>query len=158
MFNTATIERLALVHPILKQRIAMLDALLPSLQFQVCQGIRTYEEQDALFAKVPAVTKAKGGYSAHNFGYAVDVVPEDITPGQPDWNIEHLAWKALLATAPACGLSEGAEWRTFPDNPHFYLKEFPANPTDAMREAYSAGGLDMVWRLMKMGFAGATNA
>ncbi|MEK4456343.1 M15 family metallopeptidase [Paenibacillus sp. FSL R10-2748] len=42
----------------------------------ITQGLRTYAEQDALYAqgrngdKRPKVTKVRGGYSNHNFGFA----------------------------------------------------------------------------------------
>ena len=113
--------------------------------------MRTYAEQDALYNLVPKVTEVKGGYSSHNFGYAVDVVPEDITPGQPDWNINHPAWQLILQTALKCGFAEGACWKTFPDNPHLYLVELPAEPTDQMRSDFATGGLTAVWSRWRVG-------
>ena len=150
MWSATSYARLQEVHPELKRRINQLDAMLPSLSLQATQGMRTWSEQDALYAlgrtePGAVVTDAKGGYSAHNFGYAVDLVPEDITPGQPDWNVGHPAWKRLLAAAPSCGLAEGANFRTFPDNPHFYLEELPATPTDPMRTMYMNQGLQAIW-------------
>jgi peptidoglycan LD-endopeptidase CwlK len=153
VFNGSSLARLALVHPALQARIRTLDALAPSLSIQVTQGLRTFAEQDAIYAQgrtAPGeiVSNVKGGYSAHNFGYAVDLVPEDVVPGQPDWNIEHPAWQTMLRVAPACGLAEGAQWRTFKDNPHFYLKELPADPNDTMRMLYSEeSGLANLWRI-----------
>ena len=44
------------------------------LQVRVSQGLRTIEEQNALYAKGPSVTKAKGGQSYHNYGLAFDMV------------------------------------------------------------------------------------
>ena len=149
--NANSTERLALVHPELQRRIKKLEAMLP-FDLEVTQGLRTWAEQDALYAQGrtvegPVVTDVKGGYSAHNFGYAVDVVPEDIEPGQPDWNIDHPAWRTLLEVAPSCGLAEGAAWRSFPDNPHLYLEELPAEPSDSMRAFFSTGGLEYVWAM-----------
>ena len=150
MFNAFSLARLAEVHPELARRVKQLDALVPSLSMQITQGLRTVAEQDALYAQGrttagAVVTQAKGGWSAHNFGYAVDVVPEDVIPGQADWNINSTAWQKILRIAPGCGLAEGAVWRSFPDNPHLYLDELPATPTDAMRIAFQAGGLQAVW-------------
>jgi len=115
----------------------------------VVQGIRTYLEQDGYFAigrTLPGkrVTDARGGHSAHNFGYAIDLCPEDLE-GHPDWNIKHPTWQRMLAVGLQVGLAEGCAWRTFPDNPHFYLKECPAEPTDAMRSIMLEKGLDGVW-------------
>lgn len=149
MFTATSIERLAEVHPELRRRIIHLDAMLPSLSLQVTQGYRTIAQQNALYAlgrtqPGAIVTNAQGGYSAHNFGYAVDLVPEDIMPGQPDWDPDHPAWKRLLLAAPSCGLAEGAMWRTYKDNPHFFLQEMPADPTDAMRALLSVD-LEALW-------------
>lgn len=149
------------MHPVLKRRIIALDALIPALSIQVTQGLRTYGEQEQLYAEgrtTPGseVTNAHGGFSAHNFGYAVDLVPEDITPGQPDWNIDHPAWKQLLFSAPKVGLAEGAVFRSFPDNPHFYLEEMPADPTQLMRDILAEeGNLQAVWGLWNAALAGA---
>jgi peptidoglycan L-alanyl-D-glutamate endopeptidase CwlK len=153
MFTTVSSQRLELVHPELKRRVTAMAAILDkeNIPIQVCQGLRTWSEQDALYAQGRThpgkiVTNAKGGQSAHNFGYAVDLVPEEIEPGQPDWNIEHPAWKRMLEVGAQCGLAEGALWRTFPDNPHFYLKEFPANPTDVMQQDFKDAGMVAVWQ------------
>jgi peptidoglycan L-alanyl-D-glutamate endopeptidase CwlK len=150
MLTAASFARLQQVHPELKRRVLQLDALIPSVSLQVTQGLRTWGQQDVLYQQgrtTPGaiVTDAAPGFSAHNFGYAVDVVPEDVIPGQPDWNVSHAAWQKILLMAPQCGLAEGAKWRTFPDNPHLYLKELPADPTDEMRAAFQNGGMAAIW-------------
>ena len=148
MFTQTSLARLDEVHPELKRRILQLDSLIPYTNIQISQGLRTYQEQNALFQQVPKVTMVGAGYSAHNFGYAVDVVPEDVIPGQPDWNIANPAWQKILSVAPSCGLAEGAQWRTFPDNPHLYLQECPATPTDIFRETFADLGLAAVFALV----------
>jgi hypothetical protein len=155
MLSDISLARLAQVHPELARRLHQLDAEIPSVNIQVDQGLRTWGEQNTIWLQGrktpgPVVTNAPAGYSAHNFGYAVDVVPEDVIPGQPDWNLSHPAWQKILAAAPGCGLAEGAKWcnaqgKPTPDNPHLYLAELPANPTDAMREQFTDGGLQAVW-------------
>lgn len=126
---------------------------------RVTRGLATWEEQDALFAQ-GGVTRARGGYSGHNFGYCADVVPDEPTfPGfQPDWNALHPAWKTILTLALHCGLAEGAQWRSFPDLPHLYLKECPATPTDAMRKTYEVSGMAGVWELIDGLLPKQTNA
>lgn len=146
MFTQTSLARLGALHPELRRRIFQLDSLVPNISLQVAQGYRTYTEQNSLFLQVPKVTDAGAGYSMHNFALAADLVPEDIMPGQPDWDITHPAWQKMLAVAPSCGLAEGAKWRTFVDNPHFYPAELPATPTDQMREWYADGGLAEVWK------------
>ena len=150
MLTDTSLARLHDVHPELMRRIVKLDVLLPALSIQVTQGLRTFSQQDILYAQgrtTPGniVTNVRGGMSAHNYAYAADLVPEDVIPGQPDWNVNSPAWQRMLAAAPAVGLAEGAKWRTFPDNPHFYLAELPANPTDQMYTTFLNGGLQAVW-------------
>jgi peptidoglycan LD-endopeptidase CwlK len=140
--------RLAQVHPELSRRIHQLAEMLPYM-LRVTQGLRTYAEQNALYDQgrtTPGkiVTEAKGGYSMHNFGLAVDVVPMSAS-GQPDWNDKDAQWAEILAKAPACGLAEGAAWRTFPDEPHLYPQEVPASPDDNMRYLFNEGGVQAVW-------------
>lgn len=161
--------RVAEVHPELGRRVHRLEAML-SFLLAVTQGLRTYPQQDALWAKgrttpgVPCihndvtrpigscpqhplglpVTKAKAGQSMHNFGLAVDGAP--LINGVIDWNGKDEKWAEILAKAPSCGLAEGAQWRTFPDEPHLYPRELPANPDDNLRYLYTEGGLTAVWK------------
>jgi hypothetical protein len=126
------------------------------IDIRVTQGLRSWAEQTALYEQGrtkpgPIVTKARPGYSAHNFGYAVDIVPdtEEFPTFTPDWNELDVRWKQILLLAKACGLEEGAMWRTFPDYPHLYLGELPANPTDLMRALFAEGGLEKLWASWK---------
>ena len=147
--NAISQARLQEVHPNLSYRIHQLAAFL-GFDLEVSRGLSTWAEQDVLYAQgrtVPGriITDAKGGYSAHNMGYAVDVFPEDVTLGQPDWNLSHPGWQKILSLAPGRGLAEGAKWCSFKDSPHLYLDELPATPTDAMRQQFLSGGLAEVW-------------
>ncbi len=176
--DAITQYRLAPLHPVLVARYTQLDSkcLERGINLRITQGLRTYAEQDALYAEgrtsagVPCVhlgitrpvgtcdehpfgltvTEARGGYSAHNFGYALDAVPNDPNfPGwHPDWDKRDMRWSELLGSAQDCLLAEGAAWRTFPDAPHFYLQECMATPNDDMRAEYAAGGLPAAWTLI----------
>lgn len=123
----------------------MSDALVAQgISIRVTQGLRTWEEQDALYSKVPKVTNAKGGYSYHNFGLAVDVVP--MTPFGPDWDINHPVWQKIITAGLAQGLQPGALWRTFKDFPHFQLTgSLPVSPNEYVRSTYAEHGIDGVW-------------
>ncbi len=139
------------------------------------QGVRTYHQQAEVYAKGrtvksdvacrhngivrpvgtcmvhplgATVTKAQPGWSQHQFGLAIDAEPDDPEqPGlQPDWNENHPGWAKLLLIARRHGLAEGAQWRSFPDYPHFYPVELPANPTDEQRQLYKTGGIEAVWK------------
>lgn len=122
MFTRTSNARLGEIHPELARRIRQLDEMVPSLSIQVVQGLRTWAQQEALYAQgrttagpgaaqVPGegslgkiVSNAPAGWSWHNFGLAVDVVPEDILPGQPDWDLNHPAWRKLVAAGESLGL------------------------------------------------------
>jgi peptidoglycan L-alanyl-D-glutamate endopeptidase CwlK len=144
-------ERLTHVHPELARRVHQLDQFLTAdgIDIHVVQGYRTYAEQDAIYAQgrtAPGkiVTMARGGYSMHCFGLAVDLDP--FRQGVPDWDASDSEWRDMLAKALTCGLAEGAQWEhDQEDNPQFYPQEVPAQPTSAMRTLYASGGLEAVW-------------
>ena len=173
--DSITQQRLAAVHPVLCARVTefLTDLEAKHGEFRVTQGLRTMNEQNALWyqgrkslltvngarAAVrwaaitdienrKTVTDAQAGYSAHNFGYAIDFVPANPSFPQftPDWNRTDSTWKEILSLAPSYGLSEGAAWCDFPDFPHLYLKELSASPTDDMRNTFTAAGLMSVWK------------
>lgn len=146
-------SRLSEVHPELSRRIHQLAALL-SFPILVTRGLSTWPQQEALYQQgrtTPGkiVTEAPAGHSMHNFGLAVDVAPTD---GHViDWNGKDAKWQEILAKAPSCGLAEGAQWRTFPDEPHLYPQEVPAAPDDRMRNLFSNGGIQAVWGSFNFG-------
>lgn len=141
------------VNPFLAAKVrAMADNLATQgITIIVVQGLRTIEEQDALYAQgrtTPGkiVTNAKGGQSWHNFGCAVDCAP--LNPdGSIDWNANHPQWKAMEAAGTAMGLVSGANWVRFVDAPHFQLTgKFPEGAPDTeARELFKTGGLRAVW-------------
>lgn len=145
-------ERLSLVAPALATLIrAMYEDLAaqsPSIHIRVTQGLRTKAEQDALYAKgrtTPGsiVTRAQGGFSAHNFGLAVDCCPDKIdgVPWSPDWDAADARYAAMVAAGEKQGLVCGANWHSIKDEPHFQIAGFPVTPTDAMRHDLGAGGM-----------------
>jgi len=84
---------------------------------------RDIEAQDALYAigrtvqkERKPVTNARGGHSWHNFRVAWDVVP--IQGGKAVWEDDTL-WREIIRIGKECGAEAGAEWKTFPDRPHF---------------------------------------
>lgn len=157
--NTASQERLDKVFPKLATKIRQLSTLLAAedIFLTVAQGLRTIEEQDALFFKgrdsdgdvinkAQIVTNARGGHSWHNFGLAVDCYPEG-TDLKIDWNPQHPQWKRMEVIGVSLGLCSGANWVRLVDAPHFQLTgRFPEGaPTDEVRELYKSGGLLAVW-------------
>lgn len=148
--------RLQEVAPLLSQKIHTLSTMLEQegIDIRVVQALRSWSEQDALYAQgrtAPGniVTNCRGGHSYHNFGMAVDCVPDDPShPGyQPDWNAAHPTWKRMETVGQSLGLDSGATWRTFPDAPHFQLTgRFPEGaPDDEVRQLFKDGGMQAIW-------------
>lgn len=113
----------------LKPKVQQLEADLVSacaqkgITFAVTQTLRTFAEQDALYAQgrtVPGtiVTNARGGYSFHNYGVAFDVCPT--IGGKFQWNNIAL-FDQIGAIGQSLGLEWGGAWAKFPDKPHFQL-------------------------------------
>lgn len=147
--NDTSQRRLDKVHPGLATRIqALLDALTQhGLQIEVVQGLRTFAEQDILFAQGrtrpgPIVTRARGGQSNHNYGLAVDLVP--FNGGQPNWNAPLGVWTTIGTEAEKLGLEWGGDWRKFVDKPHVQL---PGLSIAECLSLYRRAGnkLDLVW-------------
>ena len=145
-----------LLYPVLWERLQKLDQQCQdgplAVKLRIVQGFRSWNDQEALYAQgrtAPGkiVTEARGGWSAHCFGYAADICPDDsaFPAWHPDWNQRDERWNTLLTNALNVGLAEGAQWRTFPDTPHLYLPELPATPDDEMRYLFHEKGLSGVW-------------
>lgn len=144
--------RLSQVNPALADLIGKLHDQLAKegIDLHVTQGLRSYDDQAALYAQGrtapgPIVTNAPPGHSFHEFGLAVDVVPED-QHGNPDWNASDPTWKRIVEVGESLGLFSGTQFHSICDTPHFQLTgSFPDSPTDQVRELYENGGLSAVW-------------
>ena len=93
------------------------------LEVKLISGLRTYAEQDELFAQGRTkpgrrVTNAKGGESNHNFGIAFDV---GVFRGK-DYLPESPAYDVIGAIGVELGLEWGGDWHSFIDKPHFQLR------------------------------------
>lgn len=129
--NESAISRL---HPKVQNRIRkFINEVykIHKIQLVIVQDYRTYAQQDAYFAQGRTkpgriITKARGGYSNHNFALAVDVFPiwEDgklhMDQKSDKRNIEILTKIAPLAGNH--GLEWGGTWKKMYDPPHFQLK------------------------------------
>ena len=108
--------------------------LTDGFQVRVISGTRTYDEQNALYAKGrpndgPSVTNARGGQSNHNFGIAWDVGIFTSTGTYIDDLIKKkvmtskavdAAYKKIGAYGKSLGLYWGGDWHN-PDYPHFQM-------------------------------------
>lgn len=154
MINQISQVRLTQVHPKLAALVNQMDLALTmeGIQIEVVQGLRTMAEQATIFAQgrtTPGkiVTEARPGYSMHNFGVAVDLVPG--IRGQASWEPNWVAESPDFATMVKCGIGlglvSGSEWKSFPDMPHFQLAGLPVTPTDPMRECLESKGVEGFW-------------
>ncbi|MFO1418212.1 MAG: M15 family metallopeptidase [Methylotetracoccus sp.] len=104
-------------------RALVQKAALAGITIKVISGLRTYAEQDELYAQGrtkpgPKVTNARGGYSNHNFGIAFDV---GFFEGGK-YLSESVKYKAVGALGTDLGLEWGGNWKTIVDQPHFQLR------------------------------------
>jgi len=144
--NQASKKRLSQVHPELARRAVLIMKRLAEqgMTVEVVQGLRTFAEQDALFAqgrtrKGKRVTNARGGQSNHNYGLAVDFCIFE--KGKPNWNAPQPKWKQIGVAAESLGLEWGGRWK-FVDMPHVQLSGLSVAQCYAL---YRKGGLPLVW-------------
>jgi peptidoglycan L-alanyl-D-glutamate endopeptidase CwlK len=114
-------------------RALVQKAASAGITIRVISGLRSYEEQAALYAQgrtAPGkkVTNARAGYSNHNFGIAFDVGVFEGNKYLP----ESPKYKAVGALGMDLGLEWGGNWKTIVDQPHFQLR-----PTWAADESES---------------------
>ena len=93
------------------------------IKIKVISGLRSYVEQNALYAQGRTesgrkVTNARGGYSNHNFGIAFDI---GVFEGARYLG-ESPKYKAVGALGMELGLEWGGSWKTIVDEPHFQLR------------------------------------
>ncbi len=100
------------------------------IDYVVSSTLRPLEEQEKLYAigrTVPGkiVTRAKPGFSAHNYGLAMDVYPlihgKLCTNTAEGDELSDPNWKLYGALAKQCGLEWGGEFKTFPEGPHVQM-------------------------------------
>jgi hypothetical protein len=144
--NLSSERRLRQLHPALAAAVRDVIATLAvqGIVVEVVQGLRTFAEQDALFAQGrtkpgPVVTQARGGESNHNYGLAADLCP--FANGKPDWSAPISVWATIGMAANARGLEWGGDWKKFLDKPHVQL---PVTVKEC-RTCYEQGGMEAVW-------------
>ncbi|CAH1194590.1 hypothetical protein PAECIP111892_01752 [Paenibacillus auburnensis] len=124
----------------------------------ITQGLRTIAEQNALYAQgrtAPGnvVTHARGGYSNHNFGVAIDFALLTNDGRSVSWDTKIDAdrdgmadWNEVIAIAKALGFTWGGDFKSIYDAPHFEMTfglstaEYRAGkcPTQAQTDAILA--------------------
>jgi peptidoglycan L-alanyl-D-glutamate endopeptidase CwlK len=104
-------------------RALVQKAALNEIRIRIISCLRTYEEQDELYAKGrtkpgPKVTNARGGYSNHNFGIAFDIGVFEGQKYLPD----SVKYKAVGVLGTDLGLEWGGNWKSIVDQPHYQLR------------------------------------
>jgi D-alanyl-D-alanine carboxypeptidase-like protein/LysM domain-containing protein len=95
------------------------------VDIRVSQALRTWREQDALYAQgrtAPGAirTYARGGESFHNFGMAFDIVL--LESGRVTWDAHHRGWRVAGEIGTGLGLLWGGNWKSLKDLPHFEMR------------------------------------
>ena len=111
------------LHPKIRTKVRefIKDAEKQGIVLRITSGLRTWEEQNKLFAQGRTaggkrVTNAKGGQSWHNYGLAIDVV--QMVAGVPQWRAD---WAKIGEIGEKHGFEWGGRWK-FVDKPHFQMR------------------------------------
>ena len=130
-----TKERITLLHPWVREEVTAIiaecdRALTGRAKIRITQGLRSFKEQEALYAigrtkPGKKVTNARGGQSIHNYGFAVDICL--IIDGKTaswdttkDWDNDQVAdWYECVKIFARFGWDWGGNWKTNKDLPHF---------------------------------------
>lgn len=175
-FNYNKRHKLDNVHPVLRERVQQLAAALAARQmdFLITDGMRTFEEQDALFRKgrklvngmwVPIdpvhktgiVTNARAGRSNHNYGLAIDSYPvisgRVYTEIPPHASSEFRQRFNAIQTAigeegERVNLAWGGRWSNPYDPPHLQLFPQSEMTSSTCLTIYETNGnsLSAVWQ------------
>ena len=121
-FDSRTEKNLKTLVPDAEQqaRLFLRQVKAAGVSVKVINGTRTFAEQDALFAQGrtkpgPKVTKARGGFSNHNFGVAWDVGVFDGSAFIPESPLYDVCGKI----GERMGLVWGGHFHSITDKPHF---------------------------------------
>lgn len=118
------------LHPLIKAEVLELVThvntviLTGKVKMIVTQGLRTFNEQNKLFAQRPKVTNAKAGQSLHNYGLAFDFCLADggrtIWDTVKDFDGDKVPdWMEAVKVFKAAGYVWGGDFRSITDRPHF---------------------------------------
>ena len=136
-----SIDRIDNLHPVIRQRVkefVIRSEYELDMPIRIVQGLRTYAEQNSLYAQgrtqtqlnavglnnvvaqpnMPVVTNARGGYSNHNFGLAIDAAFLDQN-GNVNWDVAN--YNRLGPLGERLGFNWGGRWTGLVDRPHFEM-------------------------------------
>ncbi len=118
------------LHPLIRKEVETLvnkvntEILTSGVKMLVTQTLRTFAEQDKLFAQKPKVTNARGGQSIHNYGLAFDFCL--VQNGKTIWDVakdfdgdKQPDWMEVVKVFEDAGYTWGGKFRSISDKPHF---------------------------------------
>lgn len=122
-------EKIDTLHPKIKDEVKTLineintKILTSDVKMLLTQGLRTFEEQDALAKQVSKVTNAKGGQSIHNYGLAFDFClkkgKEAIWDTNKDFDGDkNPDWMEIVTLFKSKGYTWGGDFKSIHDAPH----------------------------------------
>ncbi|MFD1065210.1 M15 family metallopeptidase [Oceanobacillus locisalsi] len=127
-------EEITNLHPEVQEAVETLIDRADDIDIEVVitDGLRTDEEQEALYARGreddrDIVTHARAGESYHNYGLAVDYAIRD-HDGEIIWDIHYDGndngesdWFEVADIAKDLGFEWGGDFNRFPDYPHLQM-------------------------------------
>jgi peptidoglycan L-alanyl-D-glutamate endopeptidase CwlK len=122
-------RNLATLHPDIQKRVATFISAAKNLaqprglDVRIISGTRSYMEQDALYAQGRStsgriVTKARAGYSNHNFSLAFDI---GVFKGKAYLD-DHPFYDEVGPLGESLGLEWGGRWKSIVDKPHYQFR------------------------------------
>lgn len=116
----------------------------------VTQGLRTFKKQDWLYAQGrtrpgDVVTRARGGYSYHNYGLAVDLAFAGLDPylDRETEELRDYLWDEIGRHGEMAGFLWGGNFAGISDRPHLQIGY--GRTIRQWRSVYKIGGLRGVW-------------
>jgi peptidoglycan hydrolase-like protein with peptidoglycan-binding domain len=141
------------LHPYVKAKAEELIAnankrLTGNYKIMITQGLRTKAAQNDLYAQgrtqaqlnavglsnvkakpsMQKVTNARGGYSMHNYGLAIDFALKSTDGKDVTWEMNKdfdgdgkADWMEVVEEAKKLGFEWGGDWKSFKDYPHFQM-------------------------------------
>lgn len=144
--DSYTLERINTLHPLVKKSMLsfVLESQLsvPNYNIRITDYYRTIEEQNELYElgrSKPGniVTWAKGGYSYHNYGLAIDICFID-SEESAVYKID--LYNNIKQIYPKYNLEWGGEWDDKPDMPHYQMTF--GYSTNELLYMYNTGMID----------------
>lgn len=148
--DNITSKRIDLLHPKVRDEVRALieqaNAVTGNaITIRIVQGLRTFPEQNALYAQGrtkpgPKVTNAPAGSSYHNYGLAIDFAflvkgtGEVSWDERKDWDGDTIAdWLEVVQIFLKAGWTWGGQFKSIKDTPHFE-KTFGYNWKDLLKK------------------------